>query len=276
VPDPWALGGALLAGASAPLLAHGTAVLPEAAAAAALAGAALLAVRLDSRPRWRPAFACFALLGLLPWLATEPVPAGIVVGVFAGRALWRARRRTLAVGCVELALFSLAVWVGVNEALYGGPAPPSGQSPFGASFPGGYLERVPRLAGLLLHPGYGLLRWAPVFALAFAGVWWLWRAHRDRLARALPALREAELTGDLCAAVLLVQLGVAAFLTAEPSGPWPPGRHLLPALPLAIPLVSSGLRRAPRVGAALGALTLAASAWLYADVRWGGGSLASG
>jgi hypothetical protein len=277
VPDPWAIGGAVLAGASPPLLAYGTAVYPELTAAAALAGAALLAVRLDTHPRSRPAFGCFALLSLLPWLGMQFVVPGIVVGYFAGRALWRARRRTLAVGSIELSLFSLALYVGINEALYGGPTPASaegaGPSATDAAFPGGYLERLPRLAGLLVDPEDGLLRWAPAFALALAGGWWLWRSHRDGLARAVPQLREIELTGDLCAAVLLAQVAVAALLTSSAFGPWFPGRHLLPALPLAIPLVAWGLRRAPRLGAALGALTLATSLWLHVDVRWAGGAL---
>src|SRR4051795_7615111 len=45
VPDPWALGATLAVGLSPPLLAYSTAVYPEIAAAALLAGAALLALR---------------------------------------------------------------------------------------------------------------------------------------------------------------------------------------------------------------------------------------
>ena len=276
VPDPWALGAALAAGLSPPFVAYGSAVYPELSAGAALAGAALLALRLDARPGWRAAFGCFALLGALPWLGTKFALPGLVIGAFAFRALWRARRRTLAVGSLELSLFSVAVMVGVNEALYGGPTPYSaeaaGESATDASFPGGFLERVYRLVALFVDREYGLLRWAPVFALVFAGVWWLWRSLRDRLARAVPGLREIELTAGLCAAALGAQLIVAAFLAPTMFGFWFPPRHLLAALPLAVPLLAWGLRRAPRLGIALSALTLAASAWLYMDVRWGGGS----
>ncbi len=276
VPDPWALGAALAVGLSPPMLAYGSAVYPELTAAAALAAAALLAVRLDSRPSRRDAFVCFALLGLLPWLGTKFVPAGLVAGFFAARALWRAHRRTLAVGSVELSLFSLAVYVGVNEAFYGGPTPyaagPAGETATGATFPGGHVERAYRLVALFLDRDYGLLRWAPVLLLAFAGLWWLWRSHRERLARAVPRLREIELTGDLCAAVLGGQLLVAAFLAPTMFGFWFPGRQMLAVLPLAVPLVAWGLRHAPRVGTLLAALTVAASAWLYVDLRWGDGS----
>jgi hypothetical protein len=276
VPDPWALGAATVAGLSPPFVAYGSAVYPELTAGAALAGAALLALRLDERPGWRAAFGCFALLGTLPWLGPKFALPGAVIGVFAARALWRARRRTLAVGAVELSLFSVALMVGVNEALYGGPTPYSadvpGETATDASFPGGYLERAYRLVALFVDREYGLLRWAPLFALAFAGAWWLWRALRDRLARAVPGVRQIELAAGLCAAALGAQLLVAAFLAPTMFGFWFPPRHLLAALPLAVPLVAWGLRRAPRAGIALSAVTLAASAWLYVDVRWAGGS----
>ena len=277
VPDPWALGAALAVGLSPPLLAYSTAVSPELAAGTALAGAALLAVRIDARPARRDAIGCFALLGALPWLGIRFAAAGVLIGYVAARALWGARRRTLAIGSVEVALFSLALYVGLNEALFGGPTPyaalASGESATGASFPVGYLERSDRLVSLFVDRDAGLLRWAPVLLLTFAGLWWLWRAHHDRLARAVPQLREVELAATLCAGVLGIQLLVAAFLAPALAGPWFPARQLIAALPLAIPLAAWGLRHAPRIGTVLALLTLAASVWLYVDVRWGGGSL---
>jgi hypothetical protein len=276
VPDPWALAAAAVVGLSPPFLAYGSAVYPELTAGAALAGAALLALRLEERPGWRAAFGCFALLGALPWLGTKFVLPGIVIGAFAARALWRARRRTLAVGAVELSLLSVALLVGINEALYGGPTPYSadvpGETATDASFPGGYLDRAYRLVALFIDREYGLLRWAPVFALAFAGLWWLWRSLRERLARAVPGVRRIELTAGLCAAALGAQLVVAGLLAPTMFGLWFPPRHLLASLPLAVPLVAWGMRHAPRTGMALSAVTLVASAWLYVDVRWGGGS----
>ena len=280
VPDPWALGAAAAVGLSPPCLAYGSAVYPELTAGAVIAGAALLAIRLDARVSRPDAFGCFALLGTLPWLGTKFVPAGIVVGFVAALAIWQARRRTLAVGAVEVSLFSTALYVGVNEALYGGPTPyaadVAGETATDASFPIGYLERSYRLVALFIDRNYGLLRWAPVFALAFAGLWWLWRTHRDRLVRAVPDLREVQLTADMCAAALGAQLAVAAFLAPTMFGFWFPPRHLMAALPLAIPLIAWGLRHAPRVGTALAALTLLGSAWLYADVRLGSGSFVTG
>jgi hypothetical protein len=276
VPDPWAIGAATVVGLSPPFLAYGSAVYPELTAGAALAGAAVLALRVDERAGWRAAFGCFALLGALPWLGTKFVLPGLVIGVFAARAMWRARQRTLAVGAVELSLFSVALMVGVNEGLYGGATPYSadvaGETATDASFPVGYLERAYRLVALFIDRDYGLLRWAPVFALVFAGLWWLWRSRRERLARAVPGLREIEVTAGLCAAALGAQLIVSAGLAPTMFGFWFPGRHMLASLPLAVPLIAWGLRHAPRIGIALSALTLAASAWLYVEVRWADGS----
>jgi hypothetical protein len=251
-PDPWALGATAAVGVSAPLLAYSTAVIPELAAGAALAGAALLALRIDERPGWRRSFACFALLGALPWLGARFVPAGVVIGVVAVRAIWRSRRRTLAIGSIELALFSVAVAVGINESLYDSPLPDSGD-------PGG--------AGSGSW-GLRLVAWAPLLLLAGAGAWWLWRSRRNRLARAAPLLHEVELTAGLCAAAIGAQLIVWAVLA-------PAGRHLIAVLPLAVPLVALGLRRAPRVGIALALVSFGTAVWVYADARWGGGALAT-
>jgi hypothetical protein len=276
-PDPWALGAALAVGLSPPFVAYGSAVYPELAAGAALAGAALLALRLSERIVRVEVVVCFALLGALPWLGTKFVPAGVVIGALAARELWRAPRRTLAVGAVELSLFSVALYVAFNEALYGGPTPyaadVSGESATDTNSPAGYAERSYRLVALFLDRNYGLLRWAPLFLLVFAGLWWLWHSHRERLAQAVPGVRAIEVAGALCAAALAAQLLVAAFVAPTMFGFWFPPRHLLAGLPLAVPLVALGLRHLPRVGTALAALTVVGSAWLYVDVRWGEGSL---
>jgi hypothetical protein len=244
VPDPWAVAAALGAGLSPPALAYATGLYPDLSAGAALAGAALLALRLDERPRLRIAFGGFAVLGTLPWLGVEFVPAGVVVGVVAARALWRIRRRTLAIGSVELTLISVTFFVAINESLYGEPTPPDTDA--AGAFP--------------------VLRWAPVLALGLLGAWWLWRSRRDRLVRAVPELQRVELAGGLCAAVVVVQAVVALVAGS--------GRPLLAALPLSVPLVALGLRHAPRLGVALMGLTFAASVWLFVEVRWGGGSFA--
>lgn len=276
-PDPWALGATLAAGVSPPFLAYGTAVYPELVAGLLLAGAALLALRLDEGVSRSAAFGCFALLGLLPWLGTKFVLAGIVIGVYAIRSLLRARRRTLALGSSEVAFFSAALYVGINESLYGGPTPYSaglaGESAIDAGGLTGYLERSYRLVALFIDRDYGLLRWAPLFCLAFVGIAMLYRSRRDGLARAVPGLKGMERAATMCALTLGVQLLVAAYLAPTMFGYWFPPRHLLAALPLAVPLLASGMRRLPRTGLALALLSTVASAWLYLAVRLGSDGL---
>lgn len=276
-PDPWALGATLAVGVSAPFVAHGTAVYPELPAAAALAGAALLALRLDDRVSRRAAFGCFVLLGSVPWLGVKFVPAAVVIGAFAVRSLFRARRRTLGVGSVELALFSLALFVGISEGFFGGPTPYSAEAGVatGAGSPLEYAERAYRLVALFVDRDVGLLRWAPVVGLMLAGAWFLYHSRRERLARAVPELRAMERAGVLCCSTAGAQLLVAAFLAPELSGPWFPGRHLIAGLVLAVPLAALGLRHLPRLGIALAVISVAASVWLWLDVRLGDGGLAA-
>jgi hypothetical protein len=77
----------------------------------------------------------------------------------------------------------------------------------------------------------------------------------------------------MCALTCAVQLLVAAFLAPTMFGFWFPGRHLMAAVPLAVPLVAIGLRRLPRVGTALALVGAGASVWLYVAVRGGSATL---
>jgi hypothetical protein len=273
VPDPWALGATLAVGLSPPLLAYSTAVNPEPAAAAALCGAALLALRIPNSPRRRAGWTAFGLIALLPWLGTQFLLPGLVIAIFGYRAIRAARRPVLAITCAEIVGFSVALFVGVNEGLFGGPTPSSanapGQGATGADFPAGYLGRSYRVVGLFIDRHYGLLRWAPIFAFALYGVWLLAREQRSGLARAIPELRTEQTAGLLCAAVAGAQLFVAVFLSRSMSGFWFPAHNLVPVLPVAVPLVAVALRHSPRVGTLLGAIGVAASAWLYVAIRSG-------
>ena len=66
---------------------------------------------------------------------------------------------------------------------------------------------------------------------------------------------------------------VATFLAPTMFGFWFPGRYLVCVLPLAVALVAWGLRRAPRIGAALVAVTAVTSIWWYAELRIDGGAI---
>jgi hypothetical protein len=175
---------------------------------------------------------------------------------------------------IEVLLFSGVMFVTINDQLYGGFTPAAAAVPgdrLGDLGAADLLERAPRLVGLWLDRTYGMLRWAPVIALAFYGVWLLWRSRRDHIARALPERAVVETAATLCALVCAAQVLVATFIAPTMFGFFFPGRYLLAALPLAVALVAWGLRQAPRAGGVLATITLATSVWWYAELRLDGG-----
>jgi hypothetical protein len=275
VPNPWCAFAALAIGLSPPLIAHATAVVPEPVAAAALAGAALCAARLRDRPSRVAAVTCFVLLGSLPWLGLAFIPPGLVIGWSAMRSLRRAGRGFLALGSSEVAFFSLALLVGLNEALFGGPTPHAADLPTssatGVGSLTGYLGRCWRIVALFLDQHYGLVRWAPATALIFAGIWVLYRSARERLLHAIAGLDVEHGLARLLAWAALTTVVTTALLAPTLDRNGFPGRQLIPVIPLVVPLVALGLRQSPRIGALLGMLGVAGSVWLWIDTRSGGG-----
>lgn len=272
VPEPWATAAPLVCALSPPALAYAGAVSPEAAAGTLLAGACLLTLRARERPRARTAFAAAALLAALPWLGTTFLIPGAVVLLVLLRWLHVRGRRFAGIGAMELVVASAVAYITVNDHLYGGLTPDAAADPgqaAGAASAHGYADRAYRLVALWIDRDYGLLRWAPFLGLALLAGWLLWRSRRERLARAIPGQGEAEIAAALLLGVLGAQVIVAAFLSPTMFGFWFPGRHLAAALPVSAALAAWGLRHAPRVGAALGAITLAGSLWLVVAVRLG-------
>jgi hypothetical protein len=279
VPDPWATAGPLVVALSPPALAYSTAVYPEVAAGTLLAGASLLALKVRDRPRLRTALVAGGLVALLPWLSPKYLIPGVVIAFAMTRWL---RRRHAGVGgimALEVVLFSTVLYVSINDRLYGGLTPYAAAAPGeptpDAGFPGGYLDRAPRLVSLWLDSGYGLLRWAPFLGLALFAVWVLWRSRREHVARAIAERVDVEVTASLLLLVAGATLLTAVFLSPMAFGDWFPGRHLVATLPVLAALSAWGLRHAPRVGAALAALTVGAGVWLYAALRLGHGTWSS-
>jgi hypothetical protein len=269
-PEPYASGGAALAGLSAPAIAHAGAIYPELTAGTLLVGAALCAVVVRDQPRVAPAIGGGAMLAVLPWLG----PLFAIPAVPPALALYgwcrRGRRPLLGLIAIEIAAASIVVYATVNERLYGGPTPWSASRPgitaTGAQTAGDYLGRLPRLVTLWVDPDVGLLRWAPVFSLVFVAGWLLWRSRRQQVARAIAERATAEATAALALGIVVAQLLVAAFLVPAIAGDWFAARSLAPALPAAGVLVAWGLRHAPRPAAvALAALSLVASAWVLVN-----------
>lgn len=276
VPAPWAGAAALACGLSPPALAAATAVSPELTAGALLAAAALLALKVRELPRIRWVAGAAVALGMLPWLGLQFAAGGLVVALAMFRWLRRRARGFALLVEVEVLLFSGVMFVTINDQLFGGFTPAAAAYPgdrLGDLGAADLLDRAPRLVGLWLDREYGLLRWAPVVALAFYGLWLLWRSRRDHIARALPERGDVEVAATLCALVCAAQVLVAVFVAPTMFGFFFPGRYLLAAFPLAVALVAWGLRQAPRAGGALVALTLVTSVWWYAELRIDGGAV---
>jgi hypothetical protein len=129
------------------------------------------------------------------------------------------------------------------------------------SFPLGYLGRIPRLASLWIDRDFGLLRWAPIVALACFAGWLLYVSRRDQLARVAPARREAESAAYLALGIIGAQLAVTAFAGAKVDAF--PGVTLIAALPALAALTSWSLRHVPRwLAAVLTLITLGGSVWV--------------
>jgi hypothetical protein len=271
VPEPWATAGVLVVGLSPPAVVAATTIAPDAAAASALAGAAALALAARERPQARLTAWAGLLLATLPWLGVRFIAPGLVV--LAGVFRWPRRRQRGLAGLVgvEVALFSAVLYVSINDRLYGGLTPyavlPEGESATGAHGLAEHLERWPRLLWLWVGPPQGLLLWAPVCALAFVAVWLLVRSRRERLARVIGEQVDVEVTAAFLVAICAAAALASVFLAPTIAGPWFGGRQLVVVLPLLGALASWGLRRFPRIGAVLGALTLLATVWVLVAVR---------
>jgi hypothetical protein len=228
--DALAEGTGWLIALSPPLVHYAGLIFTEVPAALAVA----VALRRGRDP-WsasRLSGAAWALaLAALPWLNVRYALVAATLLVFALAA--RPPRRVAVVLCSALALSAIAVafW---HFHLYGffDPRRVYGRRPELS------LALLPEgLQGLLLDQEFGLLTYAPVFALAAAGVVGLGATSR-RLGAAVLAL------------ILIVVV---------PAGAWPmwrggfnpPARFLLPVLPALGLCVAAALRRPLGAGAAL-------------------------
>ncbi len=278
VPEPWATRAALVAGLSPPALAGATTIAPAAAGAALLTGAALLALRVRDDPSLAVAARAAGLIALLPWLGVRLLAPGVVVAVSLARWLRRRQRGVTRLVAAEVLLSSAVALATANERLFGGLVPSAaepGTAPggtAGVADAGELLGRLPALLGTLLDRDAGLLRWAPVLALAGVSLWLLARSRRDRVAVALPERIDVEVAAALLAATVVAGLAAAALAAPSVRGPWLVPGDVLAVLPVAGALTAWGLRHAPRAAGVLSALTLAGSVWLVLGARFGDGA----
>ena len=162
-------GGRPLARRSSPTAPRST---PSSTAGAALAGAALLALRLDERAAPRRGVRLLPAARLAA-VARHEVRAGRARGRLLRRPRRSGARQAHARGdSVEVSLFA-------SRSRRPQRGPLRRPDPLRRrrrrrdghrrDLPVGYLDRAYRLVALWIDRDYGLLRWAPVFLLAFAG-----------------------------------------------------------------------------------------------------------
>jgi hypothetical protein len=132
----------------------------------AFAAAVSLHTRSNRRPWWW--LAAGVLPAILPWFHPRFAVLAAALGlVLAGRALRETRLAASIVSFVAIPLVSAAAWFGYFRSIYGRFDP--------AAAYGHYTQmsaaRIPvGLLGLLFDQQYGLLVYAPVFAVGIAGV----------------------------------------------------------------------------------------------------------
>jgi hypothetical protein len=137
------------------------------------------------------------LVALLPWLGAKFVPPTAVVALTAARWLRRRQRGLAGLVALEIVIFSVVLYITVNDRLYGGPFPAAALTdpgPTGAHGLAEHLARAPRLLGLWIDRDVGMLRFAPFAALCFVSLWLLVRSRRRR--RGHRGLPRRPLRGD--------------------------------------------------------------------------------
>jgi hypothetical protein len=136
-----------------------------------------------------------------------------------------------------------------------------------------YAGRCWRIVALFLDQNYGLVRWAPITLLVFAGVWVVYRASREQFGRAIAGLDEEHGVARLGGYAALATVVTAAVAVPSLSDGFP-ARTLIPAVPLLIPLLALGVRQTPRLAIVLALIGIGGSVWLWIDARSGGGLVA--
>jgi hypothetical protein len=227
VPDPWATRAALLVALSPLGFALTSGARPDAVAAALLGAGLLLALRTREHATRARTLGSATCLSLAPFFGLAYAIPG--VPVLAALVSWTSRR-----GRPLLAL------LGIDQ--------PDRR----AATEGDGAERIGRVL-------VDVLRWAPVLVLAFVGAYLLLRSRRERVSRAIPARRDAEVAAALSGSALLALWGVAAFGSLGPGA----------GIPLAAAYAAWGMRRAPRIAVVLGLAGLGLTIWMVVALAGG-------
>lgn len=246
------------AAVSPPLAAYATQIYPELVAALAVAVAvAAVTGPLGRRGRWTLVAAVVAL----PWLAVKYAPVAAALAVCGLVRLAHLRGRRVVVGPVLAFVGAGVAYLVAHRVLYGGWTVYAA----GDHFVGGeltvvgsdpdYIGRTRRLLGLLVDREFGLLRWAPVWALAIP---------------ALGALARRRPPGAVVVGLpLAAGWAVATWVALTMHGWWWPGRQIVVVLPLALLAIAwwaGQVRWVAPAAVGLGIVAAVSWAWLIVEV----------
>jgi hypothetical protein len=224
--------------ALSPPLIHYAGLIFTEVPAALLVAFALRRARGESWTAGR-ALAVALALAFLPWLNVRYVPMAALLGAYVlwTRAEVRSRWILVLTGAVSglaIALYHLILYGFFDPTRVYGRRPELALSALAEGFP-----------GLLLDQEFGLLVYAPLFALALPGFFQLWRKDR----------RESALLLGLVAAVALT----AGTWPMWRGGFNPPARFLVPLVPVLALATAAALARGLTAG---GALLVGWSVWV--------------
>jgi hypothetical protein len=213
--------------------------------------------------------------GALPWLSTKYGPMSAAVCAIAIARVMSGRQRSLqAAATIALPyLASLAAWIAFFYFYWGSPWP---SAPYGELVQTSPWNLILGAPGLLFDQEYGLLAYAPVYALAATGLLTMWRAGGE--------LRRQAIEIKLVFLALLASVGAFGIWWGGSSAPARPlaSGLLLLSLPMAAAFRAAPAGSAQRaahhlllwigVGVAL-TLTLAQQGLLINNGRDGSASL---
>jgi hypothetical protein len=232
-------------GLSATAFIYSTEVYPEVPGACLLV-LGLLVVTQRRALGWLDAVLLTVALSALVWMGVKYAALALpVAAVFLWRADAAGRATLVAAGVASAAAF-----VAFHLATFGELTPYSVNSVYAGENTGQVVDshitmstdRIYRLWGIFIDRRFGLVRWAPVLALAIPGALLLARRGID---------------GALIVSLLVVQLLVATFVAITMMGWWFPGRTMATVLPLfAVPIAVVLMEGGRAVRALFGVLTV--------------------
>jgi len=205
---------------SAPVVLHSFAVYPETTAGLC----ALIALWWGGREQpgttaeW---IGRGVAVALLPWLGTKYAPMSAVIVLALSRRAWKAGGLATAAAVAVPYAVSVWLWFGFFYVVWGSPLP---SAPYGPDHQTAFANLIAGFPGVLVDQEYGVLPYAPAIALAFPGLWVMWRDGGARRERAIE-------TG----AAFLALMGTVGAFAIWWGGSAPPGRELVAGLVLLAP-----------------------------------------